>query len=75
MSASIPQAPLAEVRGKVAFVTGGSSGIGLGLARALRAAAEPNPPGAPFIGPVRMDRYCVLPTEKVIGVPSAAVAA
>lgn len=32
------QAPLAEVRGKVAFVTGGSSGIGLGLARALRAA-------------------------------------
>ena len=38
MSASIPQAPLAQVRGKVAFVTGGSSGIGLGLARALRAA-------------------------------------
>jgi NAD(P)-dependent dehydrogenase (short-subunit alcohol dehydrogenase family) len=32
------RAPLAEVRGKVAFVTGGSSGIGLGLARAFRAA-------------------------------------
>jgi NAD(P)-dependent dehydrogenase (short-subunit alcohol dehydrogenase family) len=31
-------APLAEVAGKVAFVTGGSSGIGLGLARALSAA-------------------------------------
>ncbi len=29
------QAPLAEVRGKVAFVTGGSSGIGLGMARAF----------------------------------------
>lgn len=27
--------PLAEVRGKVAFVTGGSSGIGLGMARAF----------------------------------------
>jgi NAD(P)-dependent dehydrogenase (short-subunit alcohol dehydrogenase family) len=31
-------APLAEVGGKVAFITGGSSGIGLGLARAFRAA-------------------------------------
>ncbi|MEP7314765.1 MAG: SDR family NAD(P)-dependent oxidoreductase [Pseudomonadota bacterium] len=30
-----PQAPLAEVAGKVAFVTGGSSGIGLGMARAF----------------------------------------
>jgi NAD(P)-dependent dehydrogenase (short-subunit alcohol dehydrogenase family) len=30
--------PLAEVRGKTAFVTGGSSGIGLGIARALSAA-------------------------------------
>jgi len=29
------QAPLAEVQGKVAFVTGGSSGIGLGMARAF----------------------------------------
>jgi len=28
------QRPLAEVRGKVAFITGGSSGIGLGLAQA-----------------------------------------
>lgn len=37
MSAS-HQTPLAEVRGKVAFVTGGSSGIGLGLSRVLRAA-------------------------------------
>ena len=38
MNAPLHQAPLAEVSGKVAFVTGGSSGIGLGLARALRAA-------------------------------------
>jgi NAD(P)-dependent dehydrogenase (short-subunit alcohol dehydrogenase family) len=30
--------PLAEVAGKVAFVTGGSSGIGLGMARAFSAA-------------------------------------
>ena len=36
---------------------------------------EPNPPGAPFSGPVRIATYCVLPTENVIGVPSAAVAA
>src|SRR5690349_4146546 len=32
------QRPLAEVRGRTAFVTGGSSGIGLGIARALSAA-------------------------------------
>ena len=32
------QTPLADVRGKVAFITGGSSGIGLGLARVLSAA-------------------------------------
>jgi NAD(P)-dependent dehydrogenase (short-subunit alcohol dehydrogenase family) len=38
VNAPLHQAPLAEVSGKVAFVTGGSSGIGLGLARALRAA-------------------------------------
>lgn len=38
MTGATQQAPLAEVRGKVAFVTGGSSGIGLGLARAFRAA-------------------------------------
>ena len=38
MNAPFQQAPLAEVSGKVAFLTGGSSGIGLGLARALRAA-------------------------------------
>jgi NAD(P)-dependent dehydrogenase (short-subunit alcohol dehydrogenase family) len=31
-------APLAEVQGKTAFITGGSSGIGLGLARAFSAA-------------------------------------
>ncbi len=37
MSGGSP-APLAEIRGKVALVTGGSSGIGLGLARACRAA-------------------------------------
>ena len=30
--------PLAEVNGKVAFITGGSSGIGLGMARAFSAA-------------------------------------
>lgn len=32
------QRPLARVEGKTAFVTGGSSGIGLGIARALSAA-------------------------------------
>lgn len=32
------QKPLAEVRGKTAFITGGSSGIGLGMARAFSAA-------------------------------------
>lgn len=32
------QKPLANVKGKTAFVTGGSSGIGLGLARVLSAA-------------------------------------
>jgi NAD(P)-dependent dehydrogenase (short-subunit alcohol dehydrogenase family) len=32
------QVPLADVRGKVAFITGGSSGIGLGLGRVLSAA-------------------------------------
>jgi NAD(P)-dependent dehydrogenase (short-subunit alcohol dehydrogenase family) len=32
------QRPLAEVKGKTAFVTGGSSGIGLGIARALSGA-------------------------------------
>jgi NAD(P)-dependent dehydrogenase (short-subunit alcohol dehydrogenase family) len=32
------QTPLAEVRGKTAIVTGGSSGIGLGIARVLSAA-------------------------------------
>lgn len=36
MSTTAPhQAPLADVRGKVAFITGGSSGIGLGLAQVL----------------------------------------
>lgn len=40
MSGSIPavQTPLASVKGKTAFVTGGSSGIGLGIARVLSAA-------------------------------------
>ena len=38
MNTPVHQAPLAEVAGKVAFITGGSSGVGLGLARALRAA-------------------------------------
>jgi NAD(P)-dependent dehydrogenase (short-subunit alcohol dehydrogenase family) len=32
------QTPLAEVSGKTAFITGGSSGIGLGIARTLSAA-------------------------------------
>jgi NAD(P)-dependent dehydrogenase (short-subunit alcohol dehydrogenase family) len=36
-SAAVPT-PLAKVKGKVAFVTGGSSGIGLGIARVLSAA-------------------------------------
>src|SRR5687768_2002496 len=35
--AAVPT-PLADVRGKTAFVTGGSSGIGLGIARVLSAA-------------------------------------
>jgi len=34
----VHQVPLAEVKGKVAFITGGSSGIGLGMARAFSAA-------------------------------------
>ncbi|MFO7324529.1 MAG: SDR family NAD(P)-dependent oxidoreductase [Pseudomonadota bacterium] len=40
MRAAVPavQTPLAEVAGKTAFVTGGSSGIGLGIARTLSAA-------------------------------------
>lgn len=33
-----PPPPLADVAGKVAFITGGSSGIGLGMARAFSAA-------------------------------------
>jgi NAD(P)-dependent dehydrogenase (short-subunit alcohol dehydrogenase family) len=32
------QTPLADVRGRTAFITGGSSGIGLGMARAFSAA-------------------------------------
>jgi NAD(P)-dependent dehydrogenase (short-subunit alcohol dehydrogenase family) len=36
-SAAVPT-PLAKVKGKVAFITGGSSGIGLGIARVLSAA-------------------------------------
>jgi NAD(P)-dependent dehydrogenase (short-subunit alcohol dehydrogenase family) len=32
------ETPLADVRGKTAFITGGSSGIGLGMARAFSAA-------------------------------------
>ncbi|MET0280832.1 MAG: SDR family NAD(P)-dependent oxidoreductase [Steroidobacteraceae bacterium] len=40
MSTAIPvvRTPLAQVAGKTAFVTGGSSGIGLGIARVLSAA-------------------------------------
>lgn len=38
MNAIAHGAPLADVRGKVAFITGGSSGIGLGMARAFSAA-------------------------------------
>jgi len=38
MSAKQHQTPLADVRGKVAFITGGSSGIGLGIGRVLSAA-------------------------------------
>jgi NAD(P)-dependent dehydrogenase (short-subunit alcohol dehydrogenase family) len=37
-SAKVVQRPLARVAGRTAFVTGGSSGIGLGIARALSAA-------------------------------------
>ncbi|MCP5145896.1 MAG: SDR family NAD(P)-dependent oxidoreductase [Gammaproteobacteria bacterium] len=33
-----PAAPLKDLRGKVAFITGGSSGIGLGIARACKEA-------------------------------------
>jgi NAD(P)-dependent dehydrogenase (short-subunit alcohol dehydrogenase family) len=38
MVAGTVQTPLAEVAGKVAFITGGSAGIGLGMARAFSAA-------------------------------------
>jgi len=37
-AAPVHQTPLADVRGRVAFITGGSSGIGLGMARAFSAA-------------------------------------
>ena len=37
-TAATHQTPLADVRGKVAFITGGSSGIGLGLGRVFSAA-------------------------------------
>lgn len=38
MGAKQHQTPLADVRGRTAFITGGSSGIGLGLGRVLSAA-------------------------------------
>ncbi|MEY4761142.1 MAG: hypothetical protein RLZZ200_998 [Pseudomonadota bacterium] len=38
MSASKHQTPLADVRGKTAFITGGSSGLGLAIARICSAA-------------------------------------
>ena len=38
MSASKHQTPLADLRGKTAFITGGSSGIGLAIARVCSAA-------------------------------------